>query len=252
MSHTVESYKQTQYQFAAHIRDPEHQKAPDNIESRRMAIYRDLFFNNINGTLKNAFPVIRTLFPEEKWLAMVRDFMIKHQCKTPLFVEIAREFIAYLETERVAEDDPVFLAELAHYEWVELALSIAEADFTITPLTDDDDRLSVSLKLSPLAWLLVYHYPVHQIAPDNQPEQPSETPVCLLVQRNADDEVKFIALNSVSARLLALLDEGKSGHAAAAEIAKEMQHPNPDVVMQGATQMIEDWVSRGILLKQDA
>lgn len=252
MSHTVESYKQTQYQFAAHIRDPEHQKAPDNIESRRMAIYRDLFFNNINGTLKNAFPVIRTLFTEEKWLSMVRDFMIKHQCKTPLFVEIAREFIAYLETERLAQDDPPFLAELAHYEWVELALSIAEPDFVTTPLDDDDDRLALAFTQSPLAWLLVYHYPVHHIAPDNQPEQALETPVCLVVQRNADDDVKFIELNPVSARLLALLNQGKLGHEAVNEIAEAMQHPNPDVVAQGAIQMIDDWVSRGILLKQNA
>ncbi|WP_438971178.1 HvfC family RiPP maturation protein [Methylophaga sp.] len=252
MSHTAESFKQTQYAFAAHIRDPENQKAPDNIESRRMAIYRDLFFNNINGTLKNAFPVIRTLFTEEKWLAMVRDFMIKHQCRTPLFVEIAREFIAYLEAERSAQDDPPFLTELAHYEWVELALKIAEPDFYVTPLVETEDRLALSFTQSPLAWLLVYRFPVHQISPDNQPEQAMEPPVCLLVHRNANDEVKFIELNPVSARLLELLDQGKSGYEAVTEIAEAMQHPNPEVVTQGARQMIDDWVNRGILLKQHA
>ena len=40
-------FQETQYQFAAYIRDPEHQPIPDQLESRRMAIYRDLFFNNI-------------------------------------------------------------------------------------------------------------------------------------------------------------------------------------------------------------
>lgn len=251
MSHTAESFKQTQYQFAAHIRDPEHQQAPDNIESRRMAIYRDLFFNNINGTLKNAFPVITTLFSEEKWLAMVRDFMIKHQCKTPLFVEISREFIAYLENERLAEDDPPFLTELAHYEWVELALSIAEPDFAITPLEAGEDPLTLDLRLSSLAWLLVYQYPVHQIGPDNQPDKPADTPICLVVQRNADEEIKFIELNPVSARLLELLDQGQSAQEAVSEIAEAMQHPNPEVVAQGAIQMINDWINRGILLKHD-
>src|SRR6056297_1085730 len=100
MSHTADSFQDTQYRFAAHIRDPARQAAPEQIEDRRMAIYRDLFFNNINGTLQNAFPVIRSLFTEDTWLAMVRDFMIKHQCKSPLFVDIAREFMAYLENER--------------------------------------------------------------------------------------------------------------------------------------------------------
>lgn len=252
MSHMAESFKQTQYQFAAHIRDPAHQPAPDNIEDRRMAIYRDLFFNNINGTLQNAFPVIRSLFSEDQWLDMVRDFMIRHQSKTPLFVEIAREFISYLEDERQSENDPPFLRELAHYEWVELALSIAEPEFRLTPLNGEEEALALKLEQSPLAWLLVYQYPVHQISPDNQPQTPSASPVCLLVQRNQDEKIKFIELNPVSARLLELLAQGMSGYEAVNEIVTAMHHPNPVVVENGAKQMITDWLNRGILLKQQA
>lgn len=246
------SFKQTQYQFAAHIRDPEHQSAPDDIEDRRMAIYRDLFYNNINGTLKNAFPVIRSLMSEADWEAMVRDFMIKHRSKTPLFVEIAREFIAYLENEREAESDPPFMQELAHYEWVELALTIAEPDFKTTPLAEDDDVLALHFVQSPLAWLLVYQYPVHQISAENQPEAAAETPVCLLVYRNQAEQIKFIELNPVSARLLELLAQGHTGQAAADELATAMQHPDPQVVANGAIGMIHDWTQRGILLKQQA
>ncbi|MDH5361618.1 MAG: DNA-binding domain-containing protein, partial [Gammaproteobacteria bacterium] len=36
-----------QYQFAAYIRDPEQNPAPDNIEARRMKIYAELFYNNV-------------------------------------------------------------------------------------------------------------------------------------------------------------------------------------------------------------
>lgn len=250
MSHTPDSFKQTQYQFAAHIRDPEHQPAPSDIENRRMTIYRDLFFNNINGTLKNAFPVIHSLISETEWEVMVRDFMIKHRCKTPLFVEIAREFIAYLEDERQSESDPPFLLELAHYEWVELALSIAEPDFTSTPLAEQENCLALRFTQSPLAWLLVYQYPVHQISHDNQPQLPADTPVCLLVYRNHEEEIKFIELNPVSARLLELLAHGKTGYDAVNELAMAMQHSVPQVVAQGATGMIRDWTERGILLKQ--
>lgn len=246
------SFKQTQYQFAAHIRDPEHHSAPGDIEDRRMAIYRDLFYNNINGTLKNAFPVIRSLMSEADWEAMVRDFMIKHRSKTPLFVEIAREFIAYLENEREAESDPPFMQELAHYEWVELALTIAEPAFKTTPLAEDDDVLALHFVQSPLAWLLVYQYPVHQISAENQPEAAAETPVCLLVYRNQAEQIKFIELNPVSARLLELLAQAHTGQAAADELATAMQHPDPQVVTNGAIGMIHDWVERGILLKQQA
>lgn len=251
MSHMADSFQDTQYQFAAHIRDPAHQAAPDHIEDRRMAIYRDLFFNNINGTLENAFPVIRSLFTEDNWLAMVRDFMIRHQSKSPLFIEIAREFMAYLDNERDSVDDPPFLSELAHYEWVELALSIAEPEFRLTPLEADQDSLALEYTQSPLAWLLVYQYPVHKISPDNPPQQPSETPNCLLVQRNEDEQIKFIELNPVSARLLELLSQGQTGYQAVEEIATAMQHPDPQVVENGARQMVADWLAKGILLKAD-
>ena len=38
----------TQYALTAHIRDPENQPAPAGIEDRRMGIYRDLIFCNVD------------------------------------------------------------------------------------------------------------------------------------------------------------------------------------------------------------
>ena len=52
-------FRQRQAAFAAHLRDPEANPAPPGIEARRMAVYRDLFFNNIAGLLAGNFPVIR-------------------------------------------------------------------------------------------------------------------------------------------------------------------------------------------------
>ena len=50
--------------FAAHVRDPEHAPAPPGIEARRMAIYTDLFFNNVESLITANFPVIRTLYDD--------------------------------------------------------------------------------------------------------------------------------------------------------------------------------------------
>ena len=44
-------FRQRQAAFAAHLRDPEAHPAPPGIEPRRMAVYRELFFNNIAGLL---------------------------------------------------------------------------------------------------------------------------------------------------------------------------------------------------------
>ena len=122
-------FMQRQYEFAAHIRDPDNQPAPDDIEDRRMGIYRELFYNNVEGFLSSSFPVLRKLMDDASWHAMARDFYARHRCHSPLFLEIPREFLNYLQHERIDQaDDLPFLWELAHYEWVELALSVADSD----------------------------------------------------------------------------------------------------------------------------
>lgn len=240
-------FRDVQMAFAGHIRNPE-LPTPDAIEDRRMAIYRRLIFNNIQSFCSNAFPVLKSLLDDAVWQLMIRDFMVQHRCQRPLFNEIAQEFIDYLENERDLSADPPFIKELAHYEWVELALGIANAEFQKRSVSPGSDVLALTLKRSPLAWLLAYQYPVHQIGIENQPSEPSAQPNFLLVYRNADDQVKFIELNPVSARLLELLETGMTGEQAAADIAEALQHPNADVVNDGARQMINDWLERGILV----
>ena len=250
MSHQpkMPSFIDTQYEFAAFLRDPDNQPVPDNIEPRRMAIYRELFYNNIEGFIANGFPVLRQITSDEAWHSMIRDFMIRHHCKTPLFHKIGREFMAYLEDDRDNSNDPIFIQELAHYEWVELALSVLDYEVEPSRINSNQDILDVSFKTSPLAWPLVYTYPVHKIGPDFQPNEASKSPVHLLVYRNKVDNITFLELNPVSARLINLLNEGLTGQMAAETIASELQHPNPHVVIDGARALIDDWLKREILI----
>ena len=148
----LKTFQALQYEFAAHIRDPEHRAAPGGVEDRRMGIYRELFYNNIEDFLATAFPVIRTITSAERWHALARDFYARHQCHEPQFFKIAEEFLKYLDDERGdVLDDPAFLRELAHYEWVELALSISDRDLTPELADPNGDLLSgVPASRSPL------------------------------------------------------------------------------------------------------
>src|SRR5690606_10675309 len=120
-------FQRRQLSLAAHIRDPERNPAPEGIEDRRLAIYRELFFNNLVNLLGSSFPVLRKLHGAEKWKSLVRDFLVRHRAHTPYFLEIPREFLDYLENTRGdQEGDYPFLLELAHYEWAELALSVSD------------------------------------------------------------------------------------------------------------------------------
>jgi hypothetical protein len=243
------SFIQQQYAFAAHIRQPDQNPAPEDIEDRRMAIYRELFYNNVEGFLSSGFPVLRKLMDDHSWHAMARDFFASHHCHSPLFMEISREFLTYLEQERgEREDDFPFLRELAHYEWVELALSIAEDEQE--PCNNPDGDLVDGVPvLSSMAWPFAYQYPVHQISNEYQPAEPSDQPNYLMVYRDSDYEVGFIELNAISARLFSLLqdDSTLTGRQALEQIIKELNHPQPAVVIDGGRQILEAWRQRGIV-----
>lgn len=205
MSEAPSRLRAQQFELTRHLRDPQASPAPAGIEDRRLGIYRDLLFNNIEGLLAGNFPVIRKLLGEARWMALVRDFYRDHRCHTPLFAEIAREFLRYLP-ER--DGDPPFLVELAHYEWVELALQLSEAQ---APQDDagigDAELLEHAPQLSPLAWPLAYAWPVHRIGPEHQPEQPPPAPTLLLLRREADGEVRFSELSPLAFRLIERIGE---------------------------------------------
>lgn len=245
-------FQQTQYQFAAYIRDPENQAIPDKLESRRMAIYRDLFFNNINSTLSSAFPVIRQLMNEQDWLALVRSFMKNHFCQSPRFVDVSKEFIDYLEQQHAVNEVMPFLHELAYYEWVELALSIAEEEWQRSEVDEQTDLLAMRYQGSPLATLLSFQFPVHQISHDFQPTKASELPHYLLVYRNESDNVKFIELNGLSAHLFERISIGDDVETVINAIFKAMPQLDYQVIKTGATDLIADWLSKGMLLVRHA
>ena len=90
-------FQRLQYRFAAHLRDPAQHKAPAGIEPRRMKIYRELFYNNVEGFLANAFPVLRRITPDAGWHALVREFFARHRSHEPLFHRVAAEFLKHLE-----------------------------------------------------------------------------------------------------------------------------------------------------------
>ncbi len=255
VSHSGDSlrldFREIQYQFTRHIRDPENAPAPDGIEDRRMQIYRDLLFNNVEDFLANGFPVLRKILSDEKWQAMVRDYFRDHQARTPLFPKMTQEFLQYLNSEReVHEDDYPFMNELAHYEWLELAVAIDTRELDNDAVDRDGDLLSANPVLSPLAWPFVYQYPVHRISPDFLPEQPPQQPSYLLVYRDRHDEVGFLELNPVSARLIEILqtDTERSGEAILLGIAEQIQHPEPQIVINGGRDILQDMKEKDIIL----
>ena len=195
--------REAQLAFTARIRDPERAPLPAGVDARRMQVYGELFFNNIASLLAANFPVIRSLHDEAQWQARVRGFYREHRSHTPLFTEIAREFIRHLEQRaRSGEADPPFLVELAHYEWSELALALDEHDAAGIACEPEGDLLAGIPVVSPLARVLAYRFPVHRIGPDFRPGEPAPQPVFLLLVRDRSDEIRFLEIDALTALLL--------------------------------------------------
>ena len=240
-----------QYAFAAHIRDPEQNPRPIDIEARRMKVYCELFYNNVEGFMANTYPVLRSILPDERWHDLIRDYFSRHRSPTPLFPEMPREFLKYLENERSFEPgDPPFMLELAHYEWVELALSILDEKIDQHKFSIQGDVLKEIPVVSPAAWLLSYCYPVHKISMEFQPQTPDRETTHLIVYRDKCDEIHFIEANPVTARLMQLMadNERKNGETLLSQIAAELNHPRPDIVISGGGEILNNFLHRGILL----
>ena len=244
-------FKQHQYAFTAHIRDPQNNSMPDGIEDRRMKIYRELLYNNVEGFIASAFPVIRRIYNDDDWHRMVRDFFANHQSTSPYFLEISQEFMDYLQNEREAQpEDPAGLVELAHYEWVEMALHVSDETSDIADIDANGDLLTGRPVFSPLAWPLMYHYPVHTMGPENLPDEAPEQATFLVVYRNRNDQVKFLEINPVTARLIGLLHDNSNytGNDAIAVIAEQMSNIDQAVIQQGGKAALEELHSLGIIL----
>lgn len=244
----MNAFQQTQAIFANHIRHPQQNPLPDGIEPRRMAIYNDLFYNNIENFASSTFPVLRSIISDERWHQIVRDFVHRHQSHTPYFLEISQEFLRYFQDEFIPQSsDPIFLQELAHYEWVELALDVSNETMPEVSTTPQN-LLDAVAHVSPLAWRLSYQFPVHSIGADYQPTQAPANPTFLIVYRNRANKVHFMETNAATFRLLQLLEvEGTTLRDAITELANEMQHPQPEQLFTFAETLIQDLADKEII-----
>ena len=254
----MKPFQQTQLAFAAHLRDPQHNPPPEAIEDRRVGIYRDLIFNNIESFIVGAFPVLRSIMSDACWQALVREFIASYKAQSPYFLQISQEFLAFLLNQRgLRATDPAFLIELAHYEWVELALDVADAQALAevplaASLVDAEAWNPVRLQLSPVAMNLAYRFPVHKISPGYQPTLADVSPeqtTYLLVYRNRTDQVKFIETNALTHRLLYLLQAAPQASLGdqLAQIAAELHHPNPAQLLQQAVPLLRQFHALGLV-----
>ncbi len=233
----MKDFQQYQYEFTAHIRDPDNNPKPDNVDEERMAVYREGVYNNIFESASVCFPVCQEVVGEEDWDATVRRFVASHHATSPIFKDIPHELLTFLENDKAT---PASIKQLAHYEWVELAVGGLQTE---TPaLSNTVDLINETPVLAPAHMLLQYDYPVQKISAQFKPEATEATH--LLVFRNTKFEVNFIELNPMVFALLNLVKEGLSGQQALTALAEQIQHPEPEAIIEFGHGVLKDLMSQ--------
>lgn len=244
MSEEVPAFQIQQQLLSAYVRSINSAPPPAGMDADRAQLYRNLYFNNINELLSNTLPVTCHDTPERVWRTLVRQFYGLFPHTTPYFMDIAGEFVQFLAGDRAVEiGEPAYLVELAHYEWIELALSV---DNTTLPEDwfSECDVLATTPRLLPASAIVAYTYPVHRMTAEM-----TLLPTFLLMYRDSDDAVQCVELAPAAAQLLEAVKENNdlTGEALIQQIAEQLCCCEPDFI-QSARSCLQQMCMRGALV----
>ncbi len=234
-----------QRQFGRRIRDPRGAPLPAGVPRRSMGAYEELLFNNLLSFLDPCFPVARACLGQVRWQRLCRAFFREWPCQTSWFREIPREFVDYLET-ACEQPLPPWFAELARYEWAELAVDVLPVE---TPRDVPQASLLEAFPVvNPALLVLSFAWPVHRIGPAYRPRKPR--PTHLLVYRQSVGEretVGFAQVSPAAAALVVLLQqEPLRGREALARLAGL---PEADTrLLEFGRQCLEELRQLGVIL----
>tara|TARA_R110002167_G_scaffold32146_8_gene104853 strand:+ start:1439 stop:2179 length:741 start_codon:yes stop_codon:yes gene_type:complete len=238
----LESWQSFQADFGTYLRDPAKTSLPEGVVPRRAKVYEDLLFNNICSFINTCFPICKSMLTKEEWKILTRDFFRDWRCHSPRFNDIPKEFLDYLASDISPELKYPWLLQLAHYEWVELAVDT----FDESGINNVCSESATSISVNPSLQNLIYDWPVHQISPDYIPTEARQT--FLLVYRNEDHDVKFTEINAATSALINLFEQGfTNSDAVLSELASQMNVALNHAFNDFGLDMINQLIMQGIL-----
>lgn len=212
--------------FARHLRDPAAAPAPAGLSERALSVYRYAVHANIERFLGDNFPRVRAVLDEAGWDGLVRDYLIRHVARASAFVDLPREFLAYLDALWVPDPALPFLRELAHFDWLETLVGADPRRLDFDGIDAQGDLLRGVPVANPLLVQVTYAWPVHAIDADYRPLDPPPEPTRIAAFRDRDHDYGFLDLNAASARLLEAVCANRelSGRELLVDLAAEFGH----------------------------
>lgn len=209
-----------------------------------MAVYKRLFYDNIESFCARTFKTFRAIANDEYWHTLIRSFIKSHRCSTPYFREIPNEFLQFLVDRGEPDEHYPFMIELCHFDLVRIELYFApESIQGKNRLTSLDARI----QRSPLVRLLSYQWPVHKIDEDFEVSSTPTEPTWLIAFRDRKSNVEFLVSNPRTVRMLEILEQPKSCRELIQELAEELQSSS-DSIAEQAHAKLKSFVRSGVVV----
>lgn len=172
----------------------------------RLLLYRELAQAGLRRPLEDAFPILRAhLRAEDAWGLCLRDFFHSRAVAGNYFRDVSRCFALWLAESGWGADLWPFLAELAHFELMELDLARGE-DFPLPEGLDRDLDPGRRLHIAGPVQHAAYGHAVHAATVDHP--VPEARPTLILGFRNGPGDALAVELDPQASAFLTLCLQG--------------------------------------------
>lgn len=250
-----------QQDFGYYLRKQTHDDSDDKMVPERVGrLYQELILNSVVTFPKQCFPICRAILGD-KFDDLCQEFFANYSLHSPYFAEINHDFVGFLEqkieqqtrqkskrqTNKSDDYLPKYLDQLAHYEWVELAVDILP-NSSLKPLFYIDD---LALTINPTIENLAYEFAVHEADEDSTDVQEIET--FLVVYRGLDDGVHSTQINALTHLLVDFMllceIEFSNFYQLLETFLPSVGMQLDQTIMDFADELVQDLLQKEILLK---
>ena len=203
--------RQFQEAFGGYLRRQAHDDDDSALVPERVGrLYQELIFNSVANFPQQCFPICKRLLGEQ-FDTLCRAFFQDYPLHSPYFTQINQDFVRFLESQPSL---PEGVAELAHYEWVELLVDIDSDKKPIVVLASDEGDIA----LNPSLQNLHYGHAVHLMTPMSDLADLKACETFLLMYRRSDDSVETMQTNALTHLLIEFMQHSDVVYASADEL----------------------------------
>ena len=240
----LNDFRQFQFALARHLRDPLSAPAPVGVNVAEASGCTHEMVLHLRDVLAPAFPLTHALLGEEIWEHTVRLFLKNAPSHTPWVSTTQRAFMEYVCENPEVQNLPAWLQDLAHFEWLQNAVSTTPVHW---PEFDAQaDVMHHAVVINPTHVEASYEWPVHSIDADCKLDDMQSTHVSML--RDLNDELQVYESSVFRGQLLDLLRNGQTGEDAFKVLAGWLSHPEPEAFVREGAEVMAQLRREGVIL----